>query len=195
MIYDTFLFNGELDLLEIRLNILNDYVDQFVIVEAATTFTMDPKELYYENNKEGLPHYCDIINKKDYFYKTHYAPHDIEVTEFSSGKTRRDVAYQLGINFKILPKLPLEDGIHSAKMILPRCWIDMDNCKHLVDALRHYHRKYNEKMKIFHSKPVHAWSSHAADAFRYLALSVNEVLTKSTAMPRATDSEYKIFSK
>ena len=150
---------------------------------------------YYENNKEGLPHYCDIVSKKDYYYKTHYAPHDIEVTEFSSGKTRRDVAYQLGINFKILPKLPLEDGIHSAKMILPRCWIDMDNCKHLVNALRHYHRKYNEKMKIFHSKPVHAWSSHAADAFRYLALSVNEVLSKSTSMPRATDSEYKIFSK
>ena len=150
---------------------------------------------YYENNKEGLPHYCDIVSKKDYYYKTHYAPHDIEVTEFSSGKTRRDVAYQLGINFKILPKLPLEDGIHSAKMILPRCWIDMDNCKHLVDALRHYHRKYNEKMKIFHSKPVHAWSSHAADAFRYLALSVNDVLTKNTSMPRSTDSDYKIFSK
>jgi len=51
-IIDTFLFNGELDLLEIRLNILNDYVDQFVIVEAPTTFMMKPKELYYENNKE-----------------------------------------------------------------------------------------------------------------------------------------------
>ena len=31
-VYDTFLFNNELDLLEIRLNVLNEHVDYFVIV-------------------------------------------------------------------------------------------------------------------------------------------------------------------
>jgi hypothetical protein len=96
-----------------------------------------------------------MIKEKDYIYKDHFAPHDIEVTDFSNGKTRREVAYQLGIRFKVVPKIPLEDGIHATTMILPRCWIDVDHCKNLIDALRHYHRKYIDKNRMFRSKPVH----------------------------------------
>lgn len=51
-IYDVFAFFNELDLLEIRLNILDDYVDYFVIVEATETFSGHPKPLYYSENKE-----------------------------------------------------------------------------------------------------------------------------------------------
>lgn len=50
-IFDVFLFNGELDLLEIRLNLLNEYVDYFVISESEKTHSGLPKELYYQNNK------------------------------------------------------------------------------------------------------------------------------------------------
>ena len=50
-IYDTFMFFNELDLLEIRLNILDPYVDYFVISEATVTFSGKPKPLYYLENK------------------------------------------------------------------------------------------------------------------------------------------------
>lgn len=50
-IYDIFLFFNELELLEIRLNILEKYVDYFVLIEATETFTGLPKKLYYEENK------------------------------------------------------------------------------------------------------------------------------------------------
>jgi beta-1,4-mannosyl-glycoprotein beta-1,4-N-acetylglucosaminyltransferase len=50
--YDIISLNNELDMLEIRLNILNDYVDYFVIVEATETFTGKEKPLYYELNKD-----------------------------------------------------------------------------------------------------------------------------------------------
>ena len=50
-IFDVFLFNGELDLLEIRLNLLNEYVDYFVISESEKTHSGLPKEIYYQNNK------------------------------------------------------------------------------------------------------------------------------------------------
>jgi len=50
-VFDVFLFNNELDLLEIRLNVLNEYVDYFVISESETTFSGEKKELYYEKNK------------------------------------------------------------------------------------------------------------------------------------------------
>ena len=47
-IIDCVSFNGEYDLLEIRLNILNKYVDEFIIVEAPTTFSGKPKPFYFE---------------------------------------------------------------------------------------------------------------------------------------------------
>jgi len=46
----------------------------------------------YENDNEALPHYIKFLQDKDYIYDTHYGPHDLDVTEFSNGKTRREVA-------------------------------------------------------------------------------------------------------
>ena len=50
-VYDVFTFWNELDLLEIRLNILDPYVDHFVIVEATETFSGEKKPLYFEENR------------------------------------------------------------------------------------------------------------------------------------------------
>ena len=148
---------------------------------------------YYEERGQGLPHYVDVVNNKDYIYQDHFAPHDIEVMEFSNGKTRREVAYQLGVRFKVVPKIPLEDGIHATLMTLPRCWIDTDHCKKLIDALRHYHRKYIDKNRMFRTKPVHDWSSHACDAMRYLCVGITELNTRQTAPQNVADNEYSIL--
>ena len=61
MIYDCFTFFNELDLLEIRLKILNDYVDKFVLVEAAKTHSGLPKPLYFNENKQRFLPYQDKI--------------------------------------------------------------------------------------------------------------------------------------
>lgn len=147
---------------------------------------------YYENNREGLPHYVQVVKNKDYVYGEHYAPWDLEITEFSTGKTRKEVAYQLGIRFRVLPKLNLEEGIHSLKMLLPKCWFDADQAKPLVDALRQYHRKYNEKMKMFGTKPVRDWSSHACDAARYMAMSITDLPRKKIAAQQTAVNDYTI---
>ena len=60
-VYDTFLFNNELDLLEIRLNILSDYVDYFVLVESTETFTGLPKPLYYSKNQKRFEKWSNKI--------------------------------------------------------------------------------------------------------------------------------------
>jgi len=60
-IIDSFLFFQELDLLEIRLRYLNDYVDFFVIVEACQTFTGKKKEYVFEKNKERFTAYSHKI--------------------------------------------------------------------------------------------------------------------------------------
>jgi len=148
---------------------------------------------YHEERGHGLPHYIQLLNEKPYVYKEHYAPHDIEVQEFGNGKTRREIAYQLGIRFKVVPKLPVEEGIHAVTMLLNRCWIDTDHCKNLIDALRHYHRKYIDKNRMFRSKPVHDWSSHACDAMRYLAVGLQELNTRQTAPQSVADNDYRIM--
>ena len=61
MIYDTFTFFNELDLLEIRLHELSDVVDKFVLVEADRTQSNQPKPFYYEENKERFKEYWDKI--------------------------------------------------------------------------------------------------------------------------------------
>ena len=54
-IYDVFLFGYELDLLEIRLNLLDPYVDYFVFSESKWSFSGIDKGLNYENNKDRFP--------------------------------------------------------------------------------------------------------------------------------------------
>ena len=105
---------------------------------------------FYENNNEPLPpHYAEVIKEKDYVIGQNYGPHDLEQTEFGSGKTRREVAYQMGLRFKVAPRMAIEDGIHAVKMLLPRCLIDVDNCTKLINALRHYHRKFSDKERTY----------------------------------------------
>lgn len=52
MIYDIFTFFNELELLEIRLEILDPVVDKFVIIECNETFSGNPKPLYFDQNKD-----------------------------------------------------------------------------------------------------------------------------------------------
>ena len=129
---------------------------------------------FYEARNEGLPHYAKLLSSKNYIYGTHNAPHDIEVRELGSGKSRREIAWDLGINFRVVPKLPVEDGIHAAQLLIARCWFDKSNCKSGLEALRQYHRAYNERLRTFRASPVHDWSSHSADAWRYCAVGIKE---------------------
>ena len=62
MIYDTSIFNGEYDLLEIRFNILSPFVDKFVIVEGTETFSGKWKPLYWaERNKDRFDEWEDKV--------------------------------------------------------------------------------------------------------------------------------------
>ena len=126
---------------------------------------------YYEASGEGLPHYAGILKQKGYLYGEHWAPHDVRVREFTGdGRSRFEVARQLGIPFRIAPNIPVEDGIHAVRMLLPLCWFDETRCRPGLEALGGYRRDYNQRLNEFKATPVHDWASHGADAFRYLAV-------------------------
>jgi phage terminase large subunit len=124
---------------------------------------------YYEASGEGLPHYANVLNRKGYSYGTHTGPHDIEVRELTTGRTRLEAAKEFGIHFRVAPRTSLEDGINAARMLLPKCWFDADKCKYGLETLQHYHWDYNTRINEFKPVPVHDWASHGADAFRGLA--------------------------
>lgn len=140
---------------------------------------------YYEASGEGLPHYAQVIASKGYVYGRHVAPHDIQVRELATGRSRLEVAQSLGINFDVAPQVSVDDGIHAARMILPRCWFDDVKCKAGIECLQNYRRDFNARLNEFKATPVHDWSSHGADAFRYLAVSHKaRTETKRQAPPR-----------
>ena len=128
---------------------------------------------YYENTGKGLDHYAHIVLNKEYVYSKHIGPFDLAVREWGAGATKRiDKARQLGIQFTTAPKLPIADGIECVKTILPKCWIDENKCKRLIQALENYHREFNEDKRQYADHQYHDWSSNAADAMRYLAISL-----------------------
>lgn len=129
---------------------------------------------YYEMDGEGLPHYAKVLQEKGYVYGEHWAPHDISVRELGSGMSRIETAKKLGISFRVVPKLPVDDGINAARMILGRCWINSEKCKEGIIALKNYRKQYDDRRKCFSSSPHHDWTSHAADAFRYMAVTMAE---------------------
>ena len=145
---------------------------------------------YFEARNEGLPFYARVLAEKGYLYGDHNAPHDIEVRELGSGKSRREVAYELGINFRVVPKLQVEDGIHAAQMLIERTWFDRDACKQGLECLRHYHRAYNERTRSFRATPVHDFSSHSADAWRYVAVGLKEDRGFSRPPQMKADNHY-----
>jgi beta-1,4-mannosyl-glycoprotein beta-1,4-N-acetylglucosaminyltransferase len=60
-IYDVFTFFNELDMLELRLEMLDPYVDKFVLIECVETFSGNKKPLYYEENKERFKKFHNKI--------------------------------------------------------------------------------------------------------------------------------------
>lgn len=125
---------------------------------------------YYENHGEGLAHYAVMLQEKKYAYGYHYAPHDVEAGQLATGKSVKTSARELGIKFVTVPKTEIEFGIECGRALFNRTWFDEKKCAHLLKCLESYHKKFNEKMNCYSNVPVHDWSSHAADAWRYCAV-------------------------
>lgn len=125
---------------------------------------------YMEHSGAGYDFYAKKIKETPYIMHTNYCPHDIEQREQSSALSRRTLLQGFGIgNVVALPASSVMSGINEARMLLARCRFDETNCKRGLDALRNYQKKWDDKRHDWSESPLHDWSSHGADAFRYLA--------------------------
>lgn len=127
---------------------------------------------YLSGNRKGLPDWIRELKQKPYVYGRHFAPHDIEVSDYSltGNKSRLEVAADLGIDFTIVPNLPIQDGIEAGRRLFKRLYVDKTKCADFLEAIPQYSREYDEELKIFKDKPLHDWTSHYADEHRYASL-------------------------
>jgi len=128
---------------------------------------------YMEGANQGIDAYVLKLKEKGYVYGRHTAPHDIEVRELTSVRSRRDTARSLGIDFDVAPRLGIMDGIDAARGLFSKCYFDADKCREGLNALKSYRKEYDEKRKTYLNHPLHDWSSNGSDAFRTLAVSLD----------------------
>lgn len=137
----------------------------------------------YANNNQPIGHYIKWLKSQEYIYDHHWAPHDIDVHDYSTGMTRLEYARQLGLNFETreinkklgsaTPRKSVMDGIEAVRVAFSRISIDKTKCAKLIKALESYHREWDDEKKKYSDTMVHDWSSDYADAFRYMCLVID----------------------
>jgi len=131
----------------------------------------------YWNRGEPLSHYYNWLkerkDKMNYRYSRHYLPHDVEVTELQSNKTRHQTLIELGMNnIHVCPKDKVQDGIDQVRRIFPRFYFDEEKCAKLHESLFNYRKDFDKKMGVFKDRPRKDENAHFADPVRYLAMNI-----------------------
>jgi len=128
---------------------------------------------FYQDCQKTIDHYVNILQNKGYTYRDHWLPHDAEHKNMT-GRSTKEIIEGMGLPVRITPKLSIADGINSARMLMNRCFFDQSRCAEGLQALRHYRYAVDPDTKMFSEKPLHDQHSHAADAWRYVAVGLDE---------------------
>jgi hypothetical protein len=141
-------------------------------------------DFHQGNESDGLPQVISALQQRPYVWGKHFAPHDIRATDIGTGKTRHETAAALGWMFEIVPSIGVDDGINAGRLLFPRCWFDEQKCQLFLDAIGQYRQEWDEKRGMFRDQPLHDWTSHPADMFRYAAV-IEDQMVRET--PRRYD--------
>jgi len=139
---------------------------------------------YVQSSAKTIEWYIREMQSRGYMYGTDYLPWDVglHATQMGSGRSIEEMLRKAGRKVRIVPKLSAADGINAARTIFPLCWFDRERTADGIQALRHYRYGEVEKTGLPTRVPVHDFSSHGADAFRYFAVTV-----KPPQKPPATE--------
>jgi phage terminase large subunit len=78
----------------------------------------------------------------------------------------------------------VDDGINAVRRMLPLC-VFHSRCEASgIPAIEQYRREWDDDLKIFKANALHDWTSHAADALRYLAMSWQYAPKREIVQPR-----------
>lgn len=126
---------------------------------------------FYESTGVGLEHYVKILKEKGYRYGKHILPHDIQVKDLSTGISRLNFLWELGLRDTIVaPKIFISDGIERVRLLARRFRFDKEKAGSILNALQSYRKTFDEKTGTWSDAPFHGPESHIADAVRYMAV-------------------------
>ena len=128
---------------------------------------------FYQDCQKPIDFYTALLQTKGYTYRDHWLPHDAEHKNMT-GRSTKEIVEGMGLPVRITPKLSIANGINAARMLMNRCYFDQTRCAEGLQALRHYRYAVDPDTKMFSDKPLHDQHSHAADAFRYVAVGLDE---------------------
>lgn len=128
---------------------------------------------FYQNCQKTIDHYAQVLQDRGYIYKDWWLPHDAEHKNMT-GKSVKDILEGMGKPIRITPKLSVADGINAARTLMNRAFFDETKCADGLQNLRHYRYDVDANTKMFSNKPLHDQHSHAADAWRYVAVGLDE---------------------
>ena len=150
---------------------------------------------YYEASGYGLPHYAAVLTSRGYTYGTDYLPHDAQARQLGTGRSLWETLHSLTNRIpRVLAQQNLMDGINAARISIASCWFDAYKCHDGLEMLRAYRADYDDKRKAFTDKPRHDFSSHGADAFRYLSLAWRQMQPEKPPKP-PEDSWDRAFAR
>lgn len=131
---------------------------------------------YHEAYGDGtdIERLAQVIKSKDYLYDMHWLPHDAKHERMGMKGSISEQLKSAGVINKLLPNIAESAGINKAKNLLKEAWIDQTKTKDGVHALMSFHYAYNEELGRFKDDPHDDWSKDAADAFRYLAIALDQ---------------------
>lgn len=136
----------------------------------------------------GVEWYRDQIarieSERGWSHGTDFVPHDAKVKEWGSGKTRVETMQSLGLRPMLVPMAGVDDGINAARRTLPLC-VFHPRCEGLgIAALEQYRREWDDERKAFKPTAYRDWTTHPADAFRYLAMAWRPAPLKAQREPK-----------
>lgn len=151
----------------------------------------------YTANGVGVDHYAEVIEQRaakyGWSHGVDFVPHDAKVKEWGTGRTRVETMMGYGLNPQVVPQAGLLDGINATRRTLPRC-IFHSRCEDEgLAALEQYRREWDDDKKTFKANPLHDWSSHLADSFRYLSLAWRTIPPEPIAAPQVTGWQPALF--
>ena len=136
---------------------------------------------YYSNSLQPLQHYIQVLQGKGYIYGTDWLPHDARAKTLATGRSVEEIMLAMGRKVQITANLSIFDGITAARTIFNRCYFDADKCNEGLQSLRRYRYDIDPDSGQLSGRPLHDYHSHAADAFRYFAVSIGEDTPRMSA--------------
>jgi phage terminase large subunit len=142
---------------------------------------------WYEASGKGASHYFEVIRSRPWVFQKIWLPHDARSRSFQTGvNTIQLFEKEFGPGMVLIgPELSPEEGIGASRWLLEQPMrIHETRCAEGLKRLRAYRYTWDEEKKVFSKKPLHDWTSHTADAFRYLALVAQRVWQLTRPEPK-----------